>query len=68
MEFVGTVTGFISVKILSHFGFINAVNLIPDDVHAVILAFLTGAAGGLGALVIKLIWNNTVKSKAKKSE
>lgn len=36
---------------------------IYGDLHAVGIAFLTGISGGLGALIIKHVWNKVTKTK-----
>ena len=61
VEIVGGVTG----SGTSVVAMIKGTIPVSDDVHAIAMALLTGAAGGLGALVVKDLYHRIFKTKRK---
>ena len=59
-EITGTILGSSSIALGNLMGWIDA-----GDLHALVMAFLTGAVGGLGAWLVKQIAN---KLKSKSNE
>lgn len=68
-EIFGSLAGLFS----GIFGMTKGILLVSDDIHAIILAFFTGAAGGLGAIALKALiiqikaFRSRKKSKASVS-